>query len=87
MIIGKRFFCKPFNVNATLLIKGEVTKNGVPVSCSLRAYNRKTGELLSHSTSTVEGRYALLGSRIDPNYVIAIDPDSEFNLATQDNVK
>lgn len=85
MLIDQKIFCKPFR--ATLLIKGETTKNGVPLSCEVRTYNRNTGQLLNQAISNPEGKYAILGSRTADNYIIAIDPDSEFNLATQDNVK
>lgn len=85
MMIDEKIFCNPFI--ATLLIKGETTKNGVPLSCEVRSYNRKTGQLLNQAMSNLEGKYAILGSRTADNYIVAIDPDSEFNLATQDNVK
>jgi hypothetical protein len=85
MLIDEKIFCNPFR--ATLLIKGETTKNGVSLSCGVRIYNRNTGQLLNQAISNLEGEYAILGSRAADNYIIAIDPDSEFNLASQDNVK
>lgn len=72
---------------ATSLIKGNTTKSGIPVSCEIRAYNRITGVLLSKSRSDTNGKYILFGSHNQPNYVIAIDPEEEFNIAAQDNVK
>ena len=72
---------------ATSLIKGVTTKQGVPISCHVRAYNRDTGELLSKTISKSDGSYVLFGSQLNPNYVMAIDPTFEYNLAAQDNVK
>ena len=69
------------------LIKGATTKLGVAISCPVRAYSRKTGELLSQTISKSDGSYILLGSITSPNYVVAIDPVDEYNLAAQDNVK
>lgn len=70
-----------------LLIHGKTLKQGVPISCRVRAYSRVTGQLLNEITSKSNGDYIILGARNSSNYIIAIDPDSEFNLATQDNVK
>lgn len=72
---------------ATSLISGFTTKNGAPISCPVRAYNRDTGELLSKTISKSDGSYVLFGSRLNPNYVMAVDPLNEYNLAAQDNVK
>lgn len=69
------------------LIKGVTSKNGMRISCEVRAYNRNTGELLSVTTSDSQGKYTLLGMRNSPNYIVAIDPHMEFNIAAQDNVK
>lgn len=68
------------------LIKGITTKQGVPLSCPVRVYSRDTGELLSRTTSKPDGSYIAVGSR-QVNYVIAVDPIKEFNIAAQDNVK
>lgn len=72
---------------APALIKGLTTKQGTPISCPVCAYSRKTGELLSKTTSKADGSYVLFGSNQFQNYVIAIDPSNEYNLAAQDNVK
>lgn len=69
------------------LIKGTTTKEGAPISCPVRAYNRKTGELLSSTVSNNDGSYILFGSHTSPNTVVAIDPDETFNAATQDMVE
>ena len=68
------------------LIKGVTTKQGVPLSCPVRVYSRDTGELLSMVTSKPDGQYIAIGSHRG-NYVIAVDPIKEFNIAAQDNVK
>lgn len=71
---------------ARSLITGVTTKNGVPVSCDVRVYSRTTGILLSFAKSDSNGKYRAFGNP-DQNYVIAIDPSNEYNLAAQDNVK
>ncbi|WP_180084099.1 hypothetical protein [Acinetobacter sp. YH12145] len=68
------------------LITGITTKNGVPLSADVRVYSRTTGILLSAVKSDSKGKYRAFGNP-DNNYVIAIDPLKEYNLATQDNVK
>ena len=69
-----------------LLVAGRTTKQGVPISCVVRTYNRTTGELLCEVQSSNDGKYILLGTRNSANKVIAIDPDQKFNIAAQDNV-
>lgn len=71
---------------ALSLIKGVVTKKGVPLSCIVRAYNRQTGEMLSQTQSKPDGYYILFGTSNVPSYVIAIDPEVQFNIAAQDNI-
>lgn len=71
----------------TRLIKGLSMKNGVPISCIVRAYNRGNGELVSQMQSKTDGSYILFGNSFGSSYVVAIDPELEYNLASQDNVK
>lgn len=68
------------------LIKGVTAKLGVPISCPVRVYSRDTGELLFRTVSKPDGQYIAIGSHRG-NYVIAVDPIKEFNIAAQDNVK
>lgn len=72
---------------AKLLIQGKTLKQGVPISCRVRVYNRSTGQLLNETTSKSNGNYILLGVRNGSNYIIALDPLNECNIAAQDNVK
>lgn len=72
---------------APSLIRGVTTKNGVPIVCPVHCHDRKTGRILSRTTSGQDGSYILFGLNISENYIIATDPDCEFNLAAQDNVK
>jgi len=72
---------------AKLVLSGTVTKNGVPIQAAVCAYDRNTGELKSKSKSKPNGKYILLGTNVNSNFVVAIDPANEYNLATQDNVK
>lgn len=72
---------------APALIKGITTKNGVSISCEVRAYSRLTGALLSKAYSNSSGKYILFGKHSQPNYVIATDPLNQYNIAAQDNVK
>lgn len=70
----------------TRLIKGRTFKIGAPISCTVRAYNRNNGELVSQMQSKADGSYILFGGSLGSSYVIAIDPESKYNLATQDEV-
>lgn len=70
----------------TRLIKGEVRRNGLPVSCTVRAYNRKNGELVSQTQSKMDGSYILFGNSFGFSYVVAIDPKLEYNLSRHDRV-
>ncbi|WP_180182798.1 hypothetical protein [Acinetobacter sp. YH01020] len=72
---------------ATMLVKGVTFKLGSPTSCRVRVYNRSTGELLSETISKSNGSYILFGNNFGSSYVVAIDPELEYNLASQDNVK
>ena len=71
---------------AKALLKGMTTKQGVPLSCPVMIYDRRTGALLSRTTSKEDGRYYALGNH-SGNFVIATDPLSQYNIAAQDNVK
>lgn len=71
----------------TRLIKGEVRRNGLLISCVVRAYNRENGELVSQMQSKTDGSYILFGTNFGSSYVVAIDPKIEYNIAAQDNVK
>lgn len=74
-------------LKATSLIKGITAKNGITFSCPVRVYNRTNGVLMSATISKPDGRYYLFGaSSFYGNYVLAIDPEAEFNTATQDHV-
>lgn len=70
----------------TRLIKGEVRRNGLPISCVVRAYNRENGEIISQIQSKTDGTYILFGNNFGSNYVIALDPSFEFNLSRHDLV-
>lgn len=72
---------------AQSLIYGKTTKLNKPISCQVRAYDRETGELLSQAKSKEDGSYIIFGSNTSANYVVAIDPDNEYNLATGDNIQ
>lgn len=37
--------------------------------------------------SKPDGQYILLGSQLSENFVVALDPKNEYNIAAQDNVK
>lgn len=74
-------------LRATSLIKGVTAKNGIPFSCPVRVYNRTNGVLMSATISKPDGRYYLFGaSSFYGNYILATDPEAEFNAAIQDNL-
>lgn len=67
------------------MVKGITARQGVPMACEVRVYHRQTGLLLSKMTSKTNGKYRLLGTH-KGNYVIALDPQDEMNLARHDRV-
>jgi hypothetical protein len=69
------------------IIAGFTTKNSVPLSCPVFCYSRKTGLLISQGVSKPNGRYVLTKPLNQECLVVALDPQKEYNLATQDNVK
>jgi len=71
---------------ARSLIAGRTLKNGVPISCGVFVYDRKTGTLLSRAKSNSAGEYIVFGLNRRKTHVIAVDPVQEYNLATQDNI-
>lgn len=73
--------------DAKSIIKGVTTKKGIPISCPVHCHSRLNGQLLSSTISKQDGTYLLFGSNSSPNYVVAIDPAEEFNLATEDNIQ
>ncbi len=85
VLFNKLTKASPFQ--AKLLIKGKTLKESVAISCRVYAYDRSSGLLLSGGRSSFAGDYILFGAQHKENMVIALDPNSEFNLATQDNVK
>ncbi|MFW1970620.1 hypothetical protein [Acinetobacter bereziniae] len=72
---------------AQSLIKGVTTKKGIPISCPVHCHSRFDGQLLSRTQSKSDGSYILFGLSNSANYVVAIDPAEEFNLATEDNIQ
>ena len=74
------------NLCGDKLIKGTTKKLGVPVSCVVRVYNRRTGFMLSRTISKATGAYVLLGSNTDQSYVIALDPENSYNAVIADMV-
>lgn len=77
----------PIKHYALSLIKGVTTKKGSPISCPVHCHSRLNGQLLSKAQSKQDGSYILFGSNSSANYVVAIDPAEEFNLATEDNIQ
>lgn len=71
---------------AKLLIRGQVFKEGLGVSCVVQVYSQQSGQLVSRATTDNAGRFHALGVRNSSNYVISNDPDKKFNIAAQDDV-
>jgi len=70
-------------------IKGKITEYGRPVSRTIRAYRRDTGELLSSTVSdAVTGEYLLRIKYTEQCYVVAIDDvfNPNFNAIVVDYV-
>lgn len=69
------------------LVKGEVRRNGVSISCRVAVISRELNAILTKTISKPDGTFILHKSTNSSCAVIAIDPTNEFNIAAQDNVK
>lgn len=85
-VISAYIFHQERSVISCALIQGTTLKNGEPISCHVHAYSRRSGKLLSQTTSKPNGQYILLGSQISENFVVALDPENKYNVAARDNV-
>lgn len=69
------------------LVRGEVRRNGVPISCRVAIISRELNTILAKTISRPDGTFILHKSTNSSCAVIAIDPTDEFNIAAQDNVR
>lgn len=72
---------------AKSLIKGQVCHNGVPISCEVVVLDRTSKAVYSRVRSKVDGSFVAWGSHARYNIVMAVDPNNDHNIASQDRVK
>lgn len=70
-----------------LTIKGVVNKQGLPVPCRVRLYERTTGQILRDITTDEQGNYEFDHLVKIAYYITAFDPLRQFNAVIQDNVR
>ena len=67
---------------------GTVTQNAIPVERTLRLYRDSTGELVTETTSDVDGTYTLTTPYNEDHYVVCLDATGgeDFNHLIRKNV-
>ena len=90
MIITDFIFNVSINDNARASfykIKGNVSKQSVPLPCIVRLYEKGSGQLIQQKLSEKNGNYEFLGlNNAFKFFITAHDPASQFNAVIQDNV-
>lgn len=69
------------------LIKGQIRHDGVPISCEVVVLDRTSKAVYSRVRSKVDGSFVAWGSHTYFNIVMAVDPNNDHNIASQDRVK
>lgn len=69
-----------------LIIKGAVKKQGLPLPCRVRLYERATGQILRDIATDEQGNYEFDHLVKIAYYITAFDPLRQFNAVIQDNV-
>lgn len=75
------------HTNAKSLIRGQIRHDGVPISCEVVVLDRTSKAVYSRVRSKVDGSFLAWGSHARYNIVMAVDPNNDHNIASQDRVK
>lgn len=67
-------------------IKGRVLKKGIHLPCRVRLFIKATGQLVQDVATDENGYYAFQMISLNRYYVVAHDPDGEYNAVIQDNI-
>lgn len=91
-MIKNKFFTYP-NLNQivaqsgqSLSIKGQVLKRGINIPCRVRLFVKATGQLFKDVVTDANGYYEFNEIPLNRYYVVAHDPDGEYNAVIQDNI-
>lgn len=68
-------------------LAGVLTRNGTPSSIPYRVYRRSDGVLIKTGISAADGTYSVTGIPDVPCYLIALDPQDEFNAGVLDRLQ
>ena len=75
-----------FRHGSMRLIKGVVMREGAPVQCVVRVYQRSSGEMINQTRTKPDGSYLTFGTNRAACYVVALDPELEYNLGRHDRI-
>ncbi|MCX7206081.1 MAG: hypothetical protein NT086_08900 [Proteobacteria bacterium] len=68
-------------------LAGVLTRNGAPAKIPYRIYRRSDGALIKTGVSAADGTYSVTGIPDVPCYLIALDPQDEFNAGVLDRLQ
>lgn len=69
-----------------LYIKGQVLKKGINIPCRVDLYYRNTKKLAKTVTTDNQGYYQFDDIELGRYFIVAHDPDGEYNAVIQDNI-
>jgi hypothetical protein len=72
--------------NGEYTIKGVVQKKGINIPCRVRLYEKSTGNKLHEVATDDDGNYEFKYIAQVKCFVIAHDPQNQYNAVIQDNV-
>lgn len=67
-------------------IRGQVLKKGINIPCRVHLFLRSTGEKVRDILTDKQGFYSFDNLAMNRYYLVAHDPDGEYNAVIQDNV-
>lgn len=67
-------------------IRGQVLKRGINIPCRVRLFVKSTGQLFKDIVTDENGYYEFNEIPLNRYYVVAHDPDGEYNAVIQDNI-
>lgn len=67
-------------------IKGFVFKKGIKIPCRVDLYYRNTKKLAKTVTTDNQGYYQFDDIELGRYFIVAHDPDGEYNAVIQDNI-
>lgn len=72
--------------NRKFSIRGQVLKLGINIPCRVRLFVKATGQLFKDVVTDENGYYTFKDIPLNRYYVVAHDPDGEYNAVIQDNI-